>query len=200
MTTATTDVRRLTAGQRRDFADLLAGLTPDEWQRPSLCAGWTVHQVVAHLTLPYTSRMSRVLFETVMARGNFDRAADKMARADAKRYSPAELVEIMRANIDHPWSPPGGGPVGALSHDVIHSFDVTEALGLLASVTPERARVVLAAFQPQHLKGFGTDLRTVRAEATDDPLVIGAPAEVATHVVRAPLLDLIPVLTGRREA
>lgn len=200
MTIATTDVHRLTAGQRRDFAELLAGLTPDEWQRPSMCAGWTVHQVVAHLTLPYTSRMTRVLFETVKARGDFDRAADKMARADAERYSPAELVEIMRANVDHPWNPPGGGPVGALSHDVIHSFDVTETLGLLGAVTPERVRVVLTAFEPHHLKAFGTDLHTTRAEATDDPLVIGAPAEAATRVVRAPLLDLIPVLTGRRAA
>lgn len=198
MTTDTTDVRRQVADQRRALADLLADLTADQWRRPSLCAGWTVHHVVAHLALPYTSRPTRVLVETVRARGDFDRAADAMARADAARHAPAELVEIVRANVDHPWSPPGGGPAGALSHDVIHSFDMTEALGLPTIVTPERARTVLAAFRPQHLRGFGTDLRSTRAEATDDPLVIGAPAQAATRVVRAPLQELILLLTGRR--
>jgi uncharacterized protein (TIGR03083 family) len=33
----------------RRLGTLLAGLTGEEWQRPTDCAGWTVHDVVAHL-------------------------------------------------------------------------------------------------------------------------------------------------------
>ena len=37
--------------QRRRTADLLATLTDDQWDHPSLCEGWTVRHVAAHLTL-----------------------------------------------------------------------------------------------------------------------------------------------------
>lgn len=188
----------MTADQRRATIILLESLAPVDWQRPSRCDGWTIQHLVAHLTLPYTSRQSRVVKELVKARGSFDRAADRMAREDAERHSPAQLLDICRANVEHPWNPPGGGPTGALSHDVIHSWDITDALDRPTVVTPERARTVLEAFKPTHLKGFGVDLRTTRIEATDDDLTIGADGDTATTTVRAPLLDLIPMLTGRR--
>lgn len=38
-------------GQRGRTADLLDQLRDDEWRRPSLCPGWTVRDVAAHLTL-----------------------------------------------------------------------------------------------------------------------------------------------------
>ncbi len=37
--------------QRRAVADLLLTLGEREWDRPSLCEGWTVRDVAAHLTL-----------------------------------------------------------------------------------------------------------------------------------------------------
>ncbi len=35
--------------ERAALIDDLAGLTEDQWASPSLCAGWTVHDVAAHL-------------------------------------------------------------------------------------------------------------------------------------------------------
>src|SRR5262245_28952343 len=37
--------------QRRRTADLLESLTEQQWEHPSLCDGWTVRHVAAHLTL-----------------------------------------------------------------------------------------------------------------------------------------------------
>src|SRR5919107_6116073 len=37
--------------QRSRTADLLQSLGPQEWTTPSLCEGWTVRDVAAHLTL-----------------------------------------------------------------------------------------------------------------------------------------------------
>jgi uncharacterized protein (TIGR03083 family) len=37
--------------QRTDLTVLLEDLSDDEWQQPSLCPGWTVRDVAAHLTL-----------------------------------------------------------------------------------------------------------------------------------------------------
>jgi uncharacterized protein (TIGR03083 family) len=40
---------RVIDAQRAQLSDLLADLTDDEWRKPSLCAGWTVRDVAAHL-------------------------------------------------------------------------------------------------------------------------------------------------------
>lgn len=37
--------------QRTRTADLLEQLTAEQWEHPSLCRGWTVRHVAAHLTL-----------------------------------------------------------------------------------------------------------------------------------------------------
>ena len=47
---------------------------------------------------------------------------------------------------------------GALSHDVIHGLDVTEALGLPAS-PPDRIALALASAGPRQLKFFGVGLK-----------------------------------------
>lgn len=40
---------RLAREERAELADLLATLGPDQWEAPSLCAGWRVRDVVAHM-------------------------------------------------------------------------------------------------------------------------------------------------------
>src|SRR5215217_3960245 len=40
--------------QRLDLAALLDDLAPAEWEQPSLCAGWRVRDVAAHLALAQT--------------------------------------------------------------------------------------------------------------------------------------------------
>ena len=41
------------AQERRDIADLLEGLTPEQWETPSLCSRWTVRELTAHLVVPF---------------------------------------------------------------------------------------------------------------------------------------------------
>ena len=41
--------------QRRALVDLLEDLSEEEWRRLSLCEGWTVRQVAAHLALQNTT-------------------------------------------------------------------------------------------------------------------------------------------------
>lgn len=47
-------VRALACAERETFADLLESLTPEQWDAPSLCAGWTVRDVAMH-TIAYLS-------------------------------------------------------------------------------------------------------------------------------------------------
>jgi uncharacterized protein (TIGR03083 family) len=45
-----TDVVELIRAEASQLQDVLAGLNSEAWSRPSACAGWTVGDVVAHLT------------------------------------------------------------------------------------------------------------------------------------------------------
>jgi hypothetical protein len=46
--TVMTTVQSLAHAERAEFADLLDGLTLQQWGAPSLCDGWSVQNVVAH--------------------------------------------------------------------------------------------------------------------------------------------------------
>ena len=162
-----TEIREAVAGERTDLAEMLARLAPDDWDRPTLCAGWRVREVVAHLTMAYRYSAPRFVWGMVKNRGNFNRFADQAARRDAIELTPADLTAAVCDNINHPWKPPGGGYQGALSHDVIHGLDITVALGIDRRVPPDRLRIILDDLKPRQLKYFGVDLTDIQLRATD---------------------------------
>jgi uncharacterized protein (TIGR03083 family) len=69
--------------QRSSLADLLDDLSPAEWETPSLCDGWRVRDVAAHLTLAHTGVLQGLVW-FARARGNFNRAILTSARQQAK--------------------------------------------------------------------------------------------------------------------
>lgn len=188
----TDPLARETAAERERLADLYAAFGPEQWAAPSLCAGWRVREVLAHVTLPYRHSTWRVLRGIASARGDFNRFADRIAHSDTARHSDAELLAALRDNVAHPWRPPGGGQAGALSHDVIHGLDVTEALGL-PRTPADRVREVLATATPRMLAYFGVDLAGTRLVATDTDLSLGE----GPRVVELPAVDLLLRVTGR---
>ncbi|MGR3932673.1 maleylpyruvate isomerase family mycothiol-dependent enzyme [Streptomyces sp. BRA346] len=52
------DVRPLFPVERGALLDLLAGLGPDDWRRPTACPGWDVHDVAGHLLHDQVRRLS----------------------------------------------------------------------------------------------------------------------------------------------
>ena len=55
------DSWRAIAAARLDLADLLEGLEEAEWDKPSLCAGWRVRDVAAHVAMtPLVPGVGRV--------------------------------------------------------------------------------------------------------------------------------------------
>lgn len=110
MTGATeAEVRRAIAAERRDLADVLTGLPGRTWDEPTLCAGWRVREVVAHMTMPFHYSAARFMIGMLRARGNFNRMADRSARRDAASLSSGELAALLRDNADYAWKPPGAG-------------------------------------------------------------------------------------------
>lgn len=187
-------IRDMIAAQRTELAEVLAGLPESGWDEPSLCAGWRVREVVAHITMPFRYGRGRFAFELAKSRGQFNEMADRLARHDAAGMSSAELAEAVRSNIGHPWKPPGGGYTGALSHDLIHGLDITVPLGLAVPPVPEeRLRPVLpAGLDDRSVKFFGVDLDGVELRATDMDWTLGS-GEPLTGAAA----DLLLVLCGR---
>ncbi|WP_332838728.1 maleylpyruvate isomerase family mycothiol-dependent enzyme [Nocardia bovistercoris] len=188
-----TEIREQIAAQRGELADLLDELDARDWAAPSLCEGWRVREVLAHMTMPFRLSTPRFVLDMITARGNFDRMADRAARRDTSTRTDAELLACLRENADHPWKPPGGGFAGALSHDVIHGLDITVALGIDRVVPPERMRHVLDANSARSVRYFGVDLRGVELRADDIDWTYGSGAPLTGRAQ-----DLLLVLCGRR--
>ena len=156
-------IKGMIAAERTELAEVLGKLPAERWDDPTLCAGWRVREVVAHITMPFRYSSRRFVFELARSRGKFNAMADRCARRDAAVMTPDELAMALRSNASHPWQPPGGGYEGALTHDVIHGLDITEALGLGRRVPEDRLGVVLPNLAaPKSLGFFGVDLSGTR--------------------------------------
>jgi uncharacterized protein (TIGR03083 family) len=189
------DLRELVAAERREIAEVLEGLPAESWETPSLCAGWRVREVVAHMTMPFRYSTPRFAAEIVRDRGKFSRMADRCARRDAAMSADA-LVAALRDNAANPWKPPGGGLEGALVHDVIHGLDMTTPLGAGRQVPGDRLRLVLAALtRPRTLSYFGADLSQAELRADDSDWSFGSGEPVSGAAQ-----DLALILCGRKLA
>ncbi|WP_369215487.1 maleylpyruvate isomerase family mycothiol-dependent enzyme [Streptomyces flavofungini] len=186
-------IRAAIAAERRELAAAFDALRPEQWDAPSLCAGWRVREVVAHMSLGFRHSLPRTLAELLRARGSLHRMTDRCARADAARFSAAELAALLRDNAHHPWTPPVGGYTSALGHDVVHGLDVTTALGTGRAVPLDRVRPLLAAVDRRSLKFFGADLSDVSLHADDLDWTYGSGAPV-----RGAAQDLLLVAYGRK--
>jgi|SRR5215469_2334443 len=180
------------AAHRRALADALGTLTAEQWRSASLCAGWTAAHVLAHQTMPF--RMSEADFMAGLqgSGGDFTKFSNEVAERDSKA-PPAELVAALRDNADSPWSPPGGGLTGALSHDVIHGLDIAWPLGLAYEIPELATTAVLDALTATGSQSlFGFPLEGIRVAATDVSWSAGEGAELTGRS-----RDLVPLLAGR---
>ena len=62
-------IRDMIAAQRAELAEVLAGLPAPGWDEPTLCAGWRVREVVAHITMPFRFTGRRFALELAKSRG-----------------------------------------------------------------------------------------------------------------------------------
>ncbi|MBT1185266.1 maleylpyruvate isomerase family mycothiol-dependent enzyme [Streptomyces sp. CJ_13] len=187
------ELRAWIAAERRELADLLDTLRADQWDRPSLCAGWRVREVAAHMSLGFRLSLPATMGELARARGSLHRMTDRVARRDAAAHSTSELAAFLRGGAHHPWTPPIGGFPAALGHDTVHGLDITVALGLGRRVPEDRLRLLLGAIRPSGLRFFGADISGVRlcAEDLDWSYGSGSPVYGAAQ-------DLLLLAFGRR--
>lgn len=184
---------RVIAQQRRAIADLLAELGPAEWDSPSLCAGWRIREVAAHLAVTPNPPPMRVLFaDAARARGNYNRMVDMLTRRHSGRPG-AELAADLREHADSRRLPKLTHYRNILMDTIVHGQDIAVPLGRPLPVDPEGAAAAAAhaatvgrpVFDPRRLDGL-------RLRATDADWTHGTGAEIA-----GPALALLLLITGR---
>lgn len=191
-------VHALATRNRLLAASMFAGLTPAQWATPSLCEGWTVREVCAHLVPPEGGyRLLPLVRDVARFRGDLARMVDVTTRELARRPT-AELVAALRERAGERLSAPVVGPYGPMVDTAIHLRDAARPLGLPTSPPPEDWRPVLDFLLTRPAeRGFVGRGRTegLRLEATDLDWSHGA-----GHLVRGTGEALALGIAGRPDA
>ncbi|WP_280348836.1 maleylpyruvate isomerase family mycothiol-dependent enzyme [Nocardia neocaledoniensis] len=116
--------------ERATLADLLAELPESGWDTASLCEGWRVRDVVAHLVIATRVTLGSLLLELLRARGNTDRLIHDTAVRLADRTPTAELLADLRATVDSRVVPIGTTSIDRLMDLLVHGQDIAIPLGL----------------------------------------------------------------------
>jgi uncharacterized protein (TIGR03083 family) len=183
--------------RRSALVNVLAGLTEQQWDTPSLCEGWTVRDVAAHLTMPLLTT-PQLLALALRHPGGTNRLIRDGSRALARRYEPREIVGRLSQLVGRHRHLMGLTCREALIDVIGHSFDIGVPLGLELGIPPveiaEAADRVVSYGGRGNAKVFRLlPLEGYRLVATDLVWTTGTGPEVA-----APMADLFLLLTGRR--
>jgi uncharacterized protein (TIGR03083 family) len=187
-------VRAFARQELQEFADLLDGLSAQQWTTPSLCAGWTAHDVAAH-TIAYLGQRRMLLAHNMLRlRGDTDRLNAEHLESYAA-LAPEQLAARMRSGVE----PSGAGALYgcrvALIECLIHQQDIRRPLGLPRTIPEQRLRASLNYARISPIIGGARRTRGLRLQATDMNWSAGRGPEV-----RGPGEALLLAVTGRTAA
>jgi uncharacterized protein (TIGR03083 family) len=188
------DIWPVVHAERRALAADLDGLTPEQWQTPSLCTGWTVHDVLAHMVS--TAKLTPPAFFAGLLRSGFrfDRFTDKRIAAE-RAGGPAATLAAFRA-VETSTSAPPGPTVSWLGEALVHAEDIRRPLGIRHDYPVDAVTKVTAFYAGSNvLIGGKRRVTGVTLRATDTDWSHGD-----GPVVSGPARALMLATTGRRSA
>lgn len=190
--------------QRERTAQLLERLAPEQWEHPSLCEGWTVRHVAAHLTMQRERPRDAVVFvgrhPHLLRSRSLNAFIHDVALVQAELLSPQEVVDRIRAGIGSRRHNPFVTPLETLTDILVHSQDIAIPLGLELDMAPGPS--ALAADRRWDTRGTWLarvnrrlPIEGYRLRATDTEWTRGDGPEVT-----GPVGALLLLLTGRPAA
>lgn len=182
-----TDVHTERAALAADLADLTDG----QWATPSLCAGLSVREVLAHLASAAELSWPRWMAGVIRCRFDFD-AQVRMRLAEKLGDSPADTLAAFR-RVAPRTTTPVGPVVVCLGETVVHGEDIRRPLGIrrayplapLTRLAEYYSRSDLVVLAKGRIGGL-------RLSAVDGPFTTGSGPEVT-----GPTLALVMAMTGR---
>ena len=150
--------------ERADLAAFLATLTPQQWDTPSLCVGWSVKDVVAHM-ISYEELGTMGLIRRFV-KGRIVRA-NEVGVDEFAPLSPRQLIEFLRDHLTPHGLTAGFGGMIALVDGTIHHQDIRRALGQPRTIPADRLGRVLGLVPGNPRLGAGRRIRGLRLRAND---------------------------------
>ena len=190
------DHRRLHDEEDADLSALLHDLGPEEWERPSLCEGWRVRDVVGHILDGNELRLSTLPFRLARFGFSSDRSGKHHSIQRAEGRSPEELVRDFDQRDAWAGTCRVFPPRLVLLDRLVHHQDIRRPLDRPRVVPADRLVACLDA-TPRLGSVFGARKRTtaLRFEATDVDWSWGD-----GPVVRGPGEALLLTMLGRHQA
>ncbi len=177
--------------ERRALLADVERLTPEQWSTPSLCAGRTVRDTLAHMAA--TARMTPPGFFLRMAKAGF-RFEVMTAReiAELNRGTAWDTVIRFAEQLDATTGPPG--PADSwLGETVVHAEDIRRPLGIVHDYPAEALARCADFYRGSNLLiGAKRRVAGLSLRATDTGWSAGQGPEVA-----GPMLSLLLAMTGR---
>jgi len=187
------EIRLAIRHERLDLASVVAEFDDEAWDRSSLCAGWRVRDVVAHLSLSTVGSWPQMLIGMLRFRGDFEKMSAVEARQLADRTTNSDLVELLRATADSTRHSPGSSPLDQLLDLLVHGQDIARPLAIERAVPTLPGIAALEHALASRWYGAKPRVAGLRLEATDVEWMFGDGPNVS-----APLADLLLISTGRR--
>jgi uncharacterized protein (TIGR03083 family) len=180
--------------ERKALAGDLRALDDAQWATLSLCEGWTVRDVLAHMTSA-ASLTPPAFFATLVGSGfSFNRLQEKGVAAQ-RGNSPADTLtrfDAVQTSVKHPPGPPATW----LGETIVHSEDIRRPLGIGHQYPADAVVQVADFYQGSNLLiGSKRRIEGLALRATDADWSHGTGPEVS-----GPLLSLVLAMTGRKAA
>jgi uncharacterized protein (TIGR03083 family) len=189
------DTWQMIKAERIATADAVTALPPADWDRPSLCAEWTVRDVVAHMIDSQTVTPPKFFARFAASGFRFPVMSRRNIVAIRDGRSDQQLLELLRSRTDARTAPPG--PVLSwLGEAIVHGEDVTRAVGGYRD-HPINHLIAVVDFYKRSNALIGTKRRIdgVSLRATDAEWRHGSGPEVT-----GPMIALVLAMTGRKVA
>jgi uncharacterized protein (TIGR03083 family) len=181
---------------RVSYADYLETLSPDEWEADSLCPGWTVKGVTAHLLVIPMMSKGQVFFAFLRTGFNLDKMSARFVTDLTARMSTDEMVAQTRDTAGVRRAPPGLKPMGVLGEVLTHTSDVSRALGRPLDLPVEHYVMGLDYMKDvQPVLGCKERIAGLHLEATDADWSTGE-----GPLVTGPAQAMLLAMTGRSAA
>jgi uncharacterized protein (TIGR03083 family) len=140
---STEQIWRAVDTERASLVELLEFLPETDWSHASLCDGWRVCDVVAHLVLSARPTIGSILLNVIRARGSLDRAIRDTATRHADRRTTPRLLAELRASVGAHIAAFGTRPVDRLMDLLVHGQDIAVPLGIEREMPVAAARAAL---------------------------------------------------------
>lgn len=185
---------KLWANVHAERASLVRDLTDQQhldWATPSLCAGWDVRDVVAHLAATATLSLSKFAAELVAAGFRPNRIAEKQINAGRQRTG-QHALDALRSAIHATASPPQP-TITRVIEIVVHGEDIRRPLQIGHAYDTTHVADALSYLSRDHRFGAKTLIQGLHLSATDADIAIGQGERVEGTAV-----SLLLAASGRR--